>query len=111
MNGLQTQPMPVQQRWRNRRLGEPSHWPCSVSRPRPDDAGSRPTPMPSRRATGGRSVIIDSPQVDAATFLRNVVDSHRSVSFELIPSDDQQEIWQWVVMLAIVVFVVAIIFY
>ena len=61
--------------------------------------------------TGGRSVVIDSPQVDAATFLRNVVDSHRSVSFELIPSDDQQEIWQWVVMLAIIVFVLAIIFY
>ncbi len=61
--------------------------------------------------TGGRSVIIDSPQVDAATFLRNVIDSHRSVSFELVPSDDQQEIWQWFVMLAIIVFVLAIVFY
>jgi hypothetical protein len=61
--------------------------------------------------TGGRSVIVDSPQVDAATFLRNVIDSHRSISFELVPSDDQQEIWQWFVMLAIVVFVLAIVFY
>ncbi|MEE2637349.1 MAG: vWA domain-containing protein [Acidobacteriota bacterium] len=61
--------------------------------------------------TGGRSMIVDSPQVDAATFLRNVVDSHRSISFELVPSEDEQEIWQWVVMLAIIIFVVAMLFY
>ena len=61
--------------------------------------------------TGGRSVIVDSTQVASATFLRNVVDSHRSISFQLIPAEDKQEVWQWVVMLAIIVFVVAMLFY
>jgi len=61
--------------------------------------------------TGGRSFIVDSPQVSSDAFLRNVVDSHRSISFQLIPAEDKQEVWQWVVMLAIVVFVVAMLFY
>jgi hypothetical protein len=61
--------------------------------------------------TNGRSFLLDSPQLESATFLRNVVDSHRSISFQLIPSDDKQEVWQWVVMLAIVVFVVAMLLY
>ncbi|MBM62443.1 MAG: hypothetical protein CL484_05785 [Acidobacteria bacterium] len=61
--------------------------------------------------TNGRSVVVDSTQASSANFLRNVVDSHRSISFQLIPSDDQQEIWQWVVMLAILVFVLAVVVY
>jgi len=61
--------------------------------------------------TGGRSFIVDSTQVSSAAFLRNVVDSHRSISFQLIPAEDKQEVWQWVVMLAILVFVVAMLFY
>ena len=61
--------------------------------------------------TDGRSVIVDSPQITSATFLRNVVDSHRSVSFQLIPAEDQQEVWQWVVMLAIIVLIVAMLVY
>ena len=61
--------------------------------------------------TNGRSVIVDSTQASSANFLRNAIDSHRSISFQLIPADDKQEVWQWVVMLAIVVFVAAMIFY
>ena len=61
--------------------------------------------------TGGRSFIVDSPQLSSDTFLRNVVDSHRSISFQLIPAEDEQEVWQWVVMLAILVFVGAMLFY
>ena len=61
--------------------------------------------------TGGRSFIVDSPQVSSDTFLRNVVDSHRSISFQLIPAEDKQEVWQWVVMFAILVFVAAMLFY
>ena len=61
--------------------------------------------------TGGRSFIVDSPQASSDAFLRNVVDAHRSISFQLIPAEDKQEVWQWVVMLAIVVFVVAMLFY
>ncbi len=61
--------------------------------------------------SGGRSFIVDNTQLSSDTFLRNVVDSHRSISFQLIPAEDKQEIWQWVVMLAILVFVAAMIFY
>ncbi|MEE2612344.1 MAG: vWA domain-containing protein [Acidobacteriota bacterium] len=61
--------------------------------------------------TGGRSFIVDSLQLSSDTFLRNVVDSHRSISFQLIPAEDEQEVWQWVVMLAILVFVGAMLFY
>ena len=61
--------------------------------------------------TGGRTFIVDSPQVVSSTFLRNVVDSHRSISFQLIPAEDKQEVWQWVVMLAILVFVAAMLVY
>ena len=61
--------------------------------------------------TDGRAFIVDSPQASAGAFLRNVVDSHRSISFQLIPAEDKQEVWQWVVMLAILVFVGAMVFY
>ena len=60
---------------------------------------------------GGRSFIIDSAGLSADSFLQNVINSHRSVSFQLIPADDTQEIWQWVVTLAVVLFVVAMLFY
>lgn len=61
--------------------------------------------------TGGRSFIIDSAGVSSSTFLRNVIDSHRSIAFQLIPAEDKQEVWQWVVALAVVIFVVAMLFY
>ena len=61
--------------------------------------------------TRGRSFVIDSTGLSSATFLRNVIDSHRSISFQLIPAEDKQEIWQWVVTLAVLVFVVAMLFY
>lgn len=61
--------------------------------------------------TGGRSFVVDSPQISSSNFLRNVVDAHRSISFQLVPAEDKQEVWQWVVILAIVVFVVGMLFY
>tara|TARA_B110000263_G_scaffold215310_1_gene200227 strand:+ start:1816 stop:2904 length:1089 start_codon:yes stop_codon:yes gene_type:complete len=61
--------------------------------------------------TSGRSFLLDSTQLSSATFLGNVVDNHRSISFQLIPSEDKQEVWQWVVMLAIFLFVLAMLFY
>ena len=60
---------------------------------------------------GGRSFVLDSPGLSSSTFLQSVVDSHRSISFQLIPSEDTQEIWQWIVMAAVMLFVVAILFY
>jgi len=61
--------------------------------------------------TGGRSFVIDSPGISAAPFLRDAIDSHRSISFQLIPSDDRQEVWQWVLAAAVLVFIVAVVFY
>ena len=60
---------------------------------------------------GGSSFIIDSGGLSADSFLQNVISSHRSVTFQLIPAEDTQEIWQWVVTLAVVLFVVAMLFY
>ena len=61
--------------------------------------------------TGGRSFVLDSPGVSAAPFLRNAVNAHRAISFQLIPSDDRQEVWQWVLALAVLTFVVAVLLY
>ena len=61
--------------------------------------------------TDGRSYVIDNPGTSAAAFLRNVIDSHRSISFQLIPAEDKQEVWQWVVVLAVILFVAAMVFY
>ncbi len=61
--------------------------------------------------SGGRSFVLDSPGISAAPFLRNAVDSHRSITFQLIPSDDKQEVWQLVLALAVVTFLVAVLFY
>lgn len=61
--------------------------------------------------TGGGSFIIDSPGISAAPFLRNAIDSHRSISFQLLPADDKQEVWQWVLALAVLTLVVAVLFY
>ncbi len=61
--------------------------------------------------SGGRSFVLDSPGISAAPFLRNAVDSHRSITFQLIPSYDKQEVWQLVLALAVVTFLVAVLFY
>jgi hypothetical protein len=61
--------------------------------------------------TGGRAYVIDQAGTSAAPFLRNAVDSHRSISVQLIPTDDEQEVWQWLVILAVAIFVVAIVFH
>ena len=61
--------------------------------------------------TAGRSYVIDNPGTSSAAFLRNVIDSHRSISFQVIPAEDKQEIWQWVVVLAVIIFVAAMFFY
>ena len=54
---------------------------------------------------GGSSYILDSSGLSADSFLQNAINSHRSVTFQLIPAEDTQEIWQWVVTFAVVLFV------
>ena len=61
--------------------------------------------------TGGRSFVIDSAGVASGPFLRRAVGDHRAITFQLVPSDDRQEVWQWVLALAVLTFVVAILFY
>ena len=61
--------------------------------------------------TGGRSFVIDSSGISAGPFLRRAVNDHRSITFQLVPGDDRQEVWQWVLALAVLTFVVAILFY
>jgi hypothetical protein len=61
--------------------------------------------------TGGRSFVIESAGVSATPFLRSAVNSHRSISFQLVPAEDKQEIWQWVLAFAVVVFVLAVLLY
>jgi len=60
---------------------------------------------------GGTSYILDSAGLSADSFLQNAINAHRSVTFQLIPAEDTQEIWQWVVTFAVVLFVVAMLFY
>lgn len=64
-----------------------------------------------QQRTGGRSFLIESAGVSSAPFLRNAINSHRSISFQLVPAEDKQEIWQWVLAMAVVLFVVAVLFY
>ena len=60
---------------------------------------------------GGRSFVLDTTGLSSASFLRTAIDGHRSITFQLIPAEDKQEIWQWIVMLAVFVIVVAMLFY
>ncbi len=61
--------------------------------------------------TGGRAFVMESYGVSSAPFLRNAVASHRSITFQLLPAEDKQEMWQWMLAFAVVLFVVAVLFY
>ena len=61
--------------------------------------------------TGGKSVIISNNTANASAFLRDAVDSHRAITFQFVPAQDQQEVWQYVVMTAILIVAVAVLFY
>lgn len=61
--------------------------------------------------TGGKTFMIDSVGMNASAFMRDAVDSHRAVSFQLIPEEERQEVWQYVVLTSIVLFVLAVLFY
>ena len=61
--------------------------------------------------TGGRAFVVESLGVSSVPFLRNAVNSHRAITFQLIPAEDKQEVWQWVLAFAVFVFVVAVLIY
>jgi hypothetical protein len=61
--------------------------------------------------TGGRLFTIESAGATTAGFLRSAIASHRSLSLSLTREETQQEVWMWVVILAILVALVAMMFY
>ena len=61
--------------------------------------------------SGGGSFILDNGNLSSGSFLRNAIDDHRAITFQLIPAEDKQEVWQWVVLGAILVIVAAMLFY
>ncbi len=61
--------------------------------------------------SGGGSFILDNANLASGSFLRNSVDDHRAITFQLVPAEDKQEVWQWVVLFAIFVIVAAMLFY
>ena len=63
------------------------------------------------RRTGGRSFILDSADISSTVFLRNAIDSHRGISFQVVPADEQQELWQIALIFAVIFLVLAVLFY
>lgn len=61
--------------------------------------------------TGGKTFVIGNAGATAAPFIRSAVDAHRSISFQLVREESKQEVWKYVLALAIVVFGVAVLFY
>jgi hypothetical protein len=61
--------------------------------------------------TGGEAFMIDTLGRAAAPFLRDAVEAHRAVSFQLTRKQDKQAAWQHVVVIALVLFAVCVLFY
>ena len=61
--------------------------------------------------SGGGSFILDNANLASGSFLRNSIADHRAITFQLVPAEDKQEIWQWVVLAAILIIVAAMLFY
>ncbi len=61
--------------------------------------------------SGSGSFILDNANLSSGSFLRNAIDNHRAITFQLIPAEDKQEVWQWVVLFAILVIVAAMLLY
>ena len=61
--------------------------------------------------SGGGSFVLDNSNLSSGSFLRHSIDNHRAITFQLVPAEDKQEIWQWVVLGAILIIVAAMLFY
>jgi hypothetical protein len=55
------------------------------------------------RRTGGKEFIVDDEAVRANGFLRDAISAHRSVGFQFVSRDVRQDVWQYLVIAAIVV--------
>ena len=63
------------------------------------------------KRTGGKTFTIDSVGLSASNVVRGVIDSHRNISFQLVPDEDKQEVWQYVVLVGIVLVMIGVLFY
>lgn len=63
------------------------------------------------RRTGGRTLVIENANTTATAFIRKAVEDHRGISFRLVREESRQEVWRYVVTLAIVILVFAVLFY
>jgi hypothetical protein len=61
--------------------------------------------------TAGRTFLIQNASTTATGFIRRAVEAHRGISFQLVREESRQEVWTYVVALAIFVFAVAVLFY
>ena len=61
--------------------------------------------------TEGRVITIESAGATATGFLRSAIASHRSISLQLTREESQQEVWTYILAIAILVALVAVIFY
>jgi hypothetical protein len=67
--------------------------------------------MLMEQRTGGRTFLIDNAGSTATGFIRKAVEAHRGISFQLVREESRQEVWMYVVALAILVFAFAVLFY
>ena len=58
------------------------------------------------RRTGGKEFVLNDPAVRANGFLRDAINAHRSVGFQLVSRDTRQDVWQYLVIVAIAVMVI-----
>lgn len=61
--------------------------------------------------TGGAVFTLDHTGRSATDFLRTAVGAHRGLTFQLTPSDDGLDAWQYLVACGILIFGVAVLFY
>jgi hypothetical protein len=61
--------------------------------------------------TGGKVFLIENSGQSATAFLHEAVASHRGLTLQLIPTDDNLDAWQYAVAAAIVLFALAVLFY
>jgi hypothetical protein len=58
--------------------------------------------------TGGKTFTIESLGGSAAGFLREVIESHRNISFQMTSQQQKQDVWRYLVAAAVLVFAAAV---
>ena len=61
--------------------------------------------------TGGKTFTIESLGGSAVAFLREVIESHRNISFQMTHQPHKQDVWRYFVAAAVLVFACAVLMY